>query len=107
MCTLSVPIFLVNHAKALMLRIIFTDNIRVFLKWIVWLIIIDYSQNISDLNTTDVSTTIDKTYTKLHLTMREHVNPLIQDPAQHLPPPKIARRSKRRHHTDNLEPTDE
>jgi hypothetical protein len=45
----------------------------------------------TDLNITDVSTTIDKTYTKLHLTMREHANPLIQDTAQHLPPPRIAR----------------
>jgi hypothetical protein len=35
--------------------------------------------------------------------MREHVNPLIQDRAQDLPPPRIAKR----HHTDNLEPTDE
>jgi hypothetical protein len=60
----------------------------------------------TDLNMTDVSTTIDKTYTKLHLTIREHVNPLIQDTAQHLPPPRIARGLKRRHHTDNLEPTD-
>jgi hypothetical protein len=55
---------------------------------------------------TDVSTKIDKTYTKLHLTMREHVNPLIQDTAQHLSSPKIASSLKRRHHTDNLEPTD-
>jgi hypothetical protein len=60
----------------------------------------------TDLNMTDVSTTIDKTYTKLHLTMRENVNPLIQDTGQHLPPPGIARRLKRKHHSDNLEPTD-
>jgi hypothetical protein len=61
----------------------------------------------TDLNMTDLSKTIDKTYTKLHLTMREHVNLLIQDTGQHLPPPRIARRLKRKHHTDNLEPTEE
>jgi hypothetical protein len=61
----------------------------------------------TDLNMTDVSTTINKTYTKLHLTMREHVNPLIQDTVQHLPPPRITKRLKRRHHANNLEPTDE
>jgi hypothetical protein len=60
----------------------------------------------TDLNMTNVAMTIDKTYTKLHLTMNEHNNPLIQDKAQHLPPSRIARRLKRRHHTNNLEPTD-
>ena len=61
----------------------------------------------SDLNITDEATTIDITYTKLHITMRNHTNPLFQDAAQYIPPPRISRRLKRKHHTDNLEPTDE
>jgi hypothetical protein len=43
---------------------------------------------------TDVATTIDITYTKLHLT--EHVNPIIQGTEQHLPPPRIAGHLKRK-----------
>jgi hypothetical protein len=34
--------------------------------------------------------------------MREHFNPLKQDTPQHLPPPRTAKRLKRRPHTENL-----
>jgi hypothetical protein len=61
----------------------------------------------TDLNMTDVATAIDKTYTKLYLPMREHVNSLIQETVQHLPPPRISGLLKREHHSDNLEPIDE
>ena len=61
----------------------------------------------TDLNMTDIATTIDISYTKLHITMRNHANLLLKDAAQNLPPLRIATRLKRKQHTDNLEPTDE
>lgn len=66
-----------------------------------------YIQNTSihlDLHIKDVNSTIETTYTRLHLSMTHHPNPLLQNTAQHQPPPRIARRLKRKHHTDNLEP---
>ena len=45
---------------------------------------------------TDVATTVDITYTKLHITMRNHANPLLQDEALDIPPPKNVRRLKKK-----------
>ena len=39
--------------------------------------------------------------------MRNHANPLLQDAALNIPPTQIARRLKRKHHTNKLKPKDE
>ena len=61
----------------------------------------------TDLNMVDVATTNDVINTELPLTMRNHVNPLLQNAAQILPLPRIATSLKRNHGMHNLEPTDE
>ena len=56
-----------------------------------------------NLNMTDTVTTIDITFTKLHLTMI--AKPLLQEVTKNLPQPIGTRRSKRKNYLDNLGPT--